>query len=321
MKSYVEFRQFYNDDLLPELTAFEDRRKGIIRNTGITAAVVAALAGIFLMIRFDYWIVAAIAGPIIVFVAFFAFRGNFAVDFKTSAISRMVKFMDPGLDYEIVGLVPEDLFVASRLFESRIDRYRGEDLVHGVVGKTEIAFSEIHAERREVTHDSKGRRRERWVTIFKGVYFVGDFNKHFNGITVVVPDFAEKFFGGWLGGMFQKMAAAVGRSGELIKLEDPEFEKAFAVYGEDQVEARYILSPALMRRLLDFKNKTGRGIFVSFAESSVFVAIPQARDMFEPRIMTSLLNIEMAQEFWDDLSMTVGIVEDLNLNTRIWTKE
>ena len=34
---------------------------------------------------------------------------------------------------------------------------------------------------------------------------------------------------------------------QLIKLEDPEFEKLFAVYGDDQIEARYILTPALMQ--------------------------------------------------------------------------
>ena len=41
----------------------------------------------------------------------------------------------------------------------------------------------------------------------------------------------------------------------LVKLEDPEFEKHFVVSGEDQVEARYILSTCLMQRLTDFRNK------------------------------------------------------------------
>ena len=41
--------------------------------------------------------------------------------------------------------------------------------------------------------------------------------------------------------------------GELVKLEDPEFEKSFVVYSGNQTEARYILSTSLMRRILDYK--------------------------------------------------------------------
>ena len=32
-------------------------------------------------------------------------------------------------------------------------------------------------------------------------------------------------------------------------LEDPEFERHFAVYADDEVEARMVLTPAMMRKL------------------------------------------------------------------------
>ena len=70
--------------------------------------------------------------------------------------------------------------------------------------------------------------------------------------------------------------------GQLVKLEDPEFEKAFVVYSSDQIEARYILSPALMRRILDFKNANGRAVHVGFANSRVYVALELRREMFDP---------------------------------------
>ena len=37
-------------------------------------------------------------------------------------------------------------------------------------------------------------------------------------------------------------------------LEDPTFNKAFAVFGSDQVEAREILTPTFMQQLVDLES-------------------------------------------------------------------
>lgn len=42
--------------------------------------------------------------------------------------------------------------------------------------------------------------------------------------------------------------------------------------------------------------------------------------MFEPRITQTILDIGLIREYVDDMQFAMGIVEDLNLNTRIWTK-
>jgi hypothetical protein len=92
------------------------------------------------------------------------------------------------------------------------------------------------------------------------------------------------------------------------------------VYGTDQIESRYILSTSLMRRILEYKRKTGKALHLSFANSNIYVAITTGRDMFEPRLFRSLVGAETLREYLDDLQMILGIVEDMNLNTRIWTK-
>jgi len=99
------------------------------------------------------------------------------------------------------------------------------------------------------------------------------------------------------------------------------FEKEFAVYSTDQVEARYILSPALMHRMLEFRRKTGATVYFSFIGGKVNIGISSQKNRFEPRLFSTVLDIEMAREFVNDLQLALGIVEDLNLNTRIWTKE
>ncbi|MFT5169968.1 MAG: hypothetical protein ACI8Q2_000583, partial [Candidatus Omnitrophota bacterium] len=44
-------------------------------------------------------------------------------------------------------------------------------------------------------------------------------------------------------------------------------------------------------------------------------------NLFEPRIFKTLLDFKPIEEYFEDLSFAIGIVEDLNLNTRIWSKE
>ncbi|MBK9503984.1 MAG: DUF3137 domain-containing protein [Bacteroidetes bacterium] len=41
------------------------------------------------------------------------------------------------------------------------------------------------------------QREIHYVTIFKGLFFIADFNKHFNGNTYVLSDFGERFLGGF----------------------------------------------------------------------------------------------------------------------------
>jgi len=322
MKSQTDFDAFYQTDLQPVLTELEARRLQIVRTlTFIGVAALVLLGAMALVLR------EALLQPaaLIIVLAVLALggglvwklvTGDFVAEFKRRVIGALVRFHDPSLRYDAAQHVAESQFRASGIFPDRIDRFRGEDCVAGRVGETAVEFSELHAEYKTETRDSKGHRRTQWHTIFKGLFFVADFNKDFKGETVVLPDVAQRLLG-FLGQKLQEMNL---RRGDLIKLEDPEFEKEFVVYGTDQIESRYILSTSLMRRILEYKRKTGKALHLSFANSNIYVAITTGRDMFEPRLFRSLVGAETLREYLDDLQMILGIVEDMNLNTRIWTK-
>jgi hypothetical protein len=232
--------------------------------------------------------------------------------FKATVIAKLVRFIDENLRYSPDQGIDKSVFQKADLFKHRIDRYTSEDQVVGKVGATEIAFSEVHAEYK--TKDNKGHTH--WHTIFRGILFVGDFNKAFRGKTVVLPDTAERL----LGSLGQALQSWTPGRDDLVKLEDPEFEREFVVYGSDQIEARYILSTSLMERILQFKRKTGKRIALSFVGSKVFVAVPYTKNLFEPRLFSTLLDFGPIAQYFEDLQLAMGIVEDLNLNTRIWTK-
>jgi len=323
MKTLDELKDFYTNELSADLRQLEKKRKQVMQNAMIAAGIVGllglAIAGMAISqgappVVLLFVLVACV---IIGGIAFSFIGKGYQRDFKQQIITRVVRFLDPGLNYQPDGLIDEYTFEGSNLFTEGIDRYRGEDLVRGWVDKTEIAFSEVHAEYKTTSRDSKGNRKTHWHTIFKGLFFIADFNKHFRGQTLVLPDTAENLFGSF-GKMLQSWN--IGRP-DLIQLEDPEFEREFVVYGSDQIEARYILSTSLMQRILDLKYKTGTKIYLSFIGSKVYVAVPMNRDMFEPKYFSKVDTFEPIFDYYCDLSFAVGIVEDLNLNTRIWTKE
>jgi len=324
LKQDKNFEGFYQSELIPTLTLLEKDRKKHARACFvfiITPVIITLLS--FRMAAHLEWTVAAILGLIFgiigggVFYLFYRKRMKaLKTSYKQNIISRIIKFIDPSLYYAPENHISQSDYRKSNLFLQDVDRYSGDDLVSGTIGNTSIKFSEIHSEYKTESTDNKGNRKTSWHTIFEGIFFIADFNKHFLGETVVLPDVAERLLGR-LGNLFQK---ANFNRGQLIKMEDPEFEKNFVVYGNDQVEARYILSPALMRRILQLKSKSGGVPYFSFNSSKVFIAISTRKNLFEPPFFRSMLNYKVTEEYHQYLCLCVSIVEELDLNTRIWTK-
>jgi type IV secretory pathway VirB2 component (pilin) len=317
-----DFAHFYATGLRSELNDLETLRKIVL---GKVKVLIAVVIGIFVGIAaiglsFDGARQAmVVAGFILTAGGSFVYRfltSDYVHQYKLRVVKKIVAFIDPSLTYWPRRHISAVRFNSSRIFNRYPDRMRGDDMVEGKVGGTELAFSEVHAEYKTETSDGSGGRRRRYHTIFRGIFFIADFNKKFYGKTVVLPDTAEKLFGG-MGSFLQK----IGRpKDEFIKMDDPEFEKLFVVYADDQIEARYVLSPSLMKRIVDFSQKTGKRVYLSFVGSEVFVAIPYKQSLFEPRVFGKITGFKDVRRFFDDLQLALGIVEDLNLNTRIWTK-
>jgi hypothetical protein len=76
-----------------------------------------------------------------------------------------------------------------------------------------------------------------------------------------------------------------------------------------------------MQRILEYKRKWNTKVYLSFLESKVYIAIEQKKNLFETRLFKSIADYKFIEENVRFLILMAGVVEDLNLNTRIWTKE
>lgn len=260
-------------------------------------------------------VIALIIGLVVVISKGSSAWKKYRAEFKLKVVAEIVKAINPAWSYAPDGLISEQVYHQSNLFRTRYDRYQGDDLVKGVLEKTDFECSELHTQYKEVTTDSKGRRRERWVTIFRGLFFHADFNKDFIGRTYVSPDVAERLFGR-LGRKLQKVSGPA----PLVVLENVEFEKAFVVHATDPIEARYILTPVIMEAMLNIRRIYNCEVHFSFIGSRVYCALSMNKNLFEPRMFGPLVNLHDVSNMHHLFKVNETIIHELNLNTRIWTK-
>lgn len=305
---------FAQTDLLAMLGDLENQRRQAVAWLGkIALGILFAGAGVIGMLQLAHaeyvWSITAGVTAFLVWAIIAGTRyTRFVKNYKQRVIPYLLATLDPGLIYRPGGGIDKSEFERSGLF-SRPDRYRSQDYVAGHISKTDFYFSLVHAEREveTTTTDSDGNSQTEthFETIFQGLFFSADFNKYFAGHTRV-------FAGG--------IHFLSGLRGGLVKLEDPGFNRSFTVTSTDQVEARYILSPALMRRLLELRRQFDAEVQAAFVGSRVIITVPSRMDLLQPRFFRRADNLQVVRGYLDFLQGAIDLVEDLNLNTRIWTK-
>lgn len=320
MKSIEELQLLYNNELKQNLELLEGKRKQVLKKILLIVLVTALVVTAFLMAN-NYPILTylGIAGILLaiyfIYKAVVAFR-TYRKEFKEKVVREIVKLINPEWNYEPNGHISEGNYMTSKLFTKLPDRYKGDDLVAGVIEKTDFRMSELHSEYKTESTDKDGNRRTTWHTIFKGLFAHIDFNKEIKGETFVLPDTAERLFG-----KFGQKLQSMSSRGKLIKLENVEFEKLFVVYGADQIEARYILTPTMMEAMVNIQRLYKTNVFFSFIGSRVYFAMSFSKDLFEPRVFKSGVRFDDIKQMNDQFRVIQTIISEMNLNTRIWTKE
>ena len=160
----------------------------------------------------------------------------------------------------------------------------------------------------KLSNDSDENSSTTLNTVFDGIIVELSMNKSFSGKTVVKKD------SGTVGNWFKKSTSL-----KKVKLEDPNFEKMFEVYSDDQVEARYLLTVTFIERLKELvENFGGKSIQCCFYNNKLLMMIPIEKDLFETG------SIYEAEDFIDDsksllkeLSLIFNIIDTLKLNMKI----
>ncbi len=321
MKTTEELQNLYENKLKPALQAIEGKRKSILKK--YVLCIVGALAAFLTASAFSetYIIVFYLAIAVIIGLGLYIFfvvmkeQKAYRAIYKTDVVKQIVNLINPDWQYESEGKISISNYYKSQLFSKQYDKYEGDDLITGTIEKTDFRFSELHTQYKTTKTDSEGKTETEWHTIFKGLFAHADFNKEIKGRTFVLPEHASK--------QFSKFGMSINDGGktELVKLENVEFEKIFKVYGTDQIESRYVLTPRMMEAMVHIYKQYKKRVYFSFIGSRVYVAMSFNKDLFEPRIIKSGVRFEDMEQMNSQFNLIQTLIHEMNLNTRIWTKD
>jgi hypothetical protein len=332
--SLNEFRIFYNHTIHPELMRQERRRKSLLRLILFSLIFLAAVALVSAYISVPALTILLLLGV----ASYLTYLINqvklFQEGFKPKVVSLILDFIDNSVSfgtlyYDEKKFISRERFEASKIFGSNADLelYRGEDQITGRVGEMEFEMSELVV--RELS-----QVRSRYHYIFRGVFLHAKYHKELSGELLILPRAYKQF-------LSRSILAFTARKyncnvDSLIENED--FKKYFTVYAWDADESpcdktRYhlfnadavetvrsaavfhLLSKEMQSVLVDYREKIGREIYVSFIGRDIHVAVTQPKDMLEPHPLKSNVSFDLVREFYEDLTMLFGIVRDFDANT------
>jgi hypothetical protein len=300
---FAFFAERFRTQIQPSLAAREDTRIAAVkkqRDFGVYGFVLGAAiaAGSLILFHHPFGIaVGAVAG-----FGLFAWGSR-----ELNQLGRETKEMlvEPvvrefGMTYELAPAAPADIMRIRDLgLVPSWDRASFEDMLTGQRQNAPFEFFEAHLEDERRSTDSRGNTRTEWVTVFRGQCLVARFPKPFNGVTKVERDHgAMNFF------------AKLGQGMPKVKLEDPVFEKAFEVYGTDQIEARFILTPDFMERLLALeKTFEGKQLRCAFQGGEMLLCV-EGKNLFEPGSMYRKMDdLSRVQEMLHDFAAVFLLID------------
>lgn len=234
---------------------------------------------------------------------------NFRRVFKRQIIKEIFNILLPDCQLNPEQSVDRHNVIKSKLINPSFNGFKGEDYIKGKMGEIDLEFSELN-----LTKTTGSGKHKRTVTIFKGLFFAcysKQAGHEKRKPLIIRADLAERVFGSVIGRFWQKLAKFELHleNMQLVHLEDAQFEKNFVVYAEDQIEARVILNPMIMKRLQKFAQEFKHKFEVSFIDHQLFFIIHSNKNHFEPNIFSEVIRWKDVVEVYEIFELIKEMTE------------
>lgn len=301
-----EFDSYYTQMIFPKLQQIEQMRKKMLYRFYSMVSLVAAWLGFIFWRHFispiemgnNIPVCIDIAGCIAVLLAAIPMFSYYRQS-KESLLPLLAGFFG-SFKYSYQKNLSEDVLSYSKIMKT-YDKISTDDCFEGIYDNIPVKITEYALYKKRYVRN-KGQTRVITYKVSSGILFSAKMNKKFNGQTIVVKD------KGWLNKLvhYKKM--------RRVGLESPEFEKAFEVYSEDQIEARYLLTTVMLEYMLEAK-KIYPNITFSFFNNEVLINIETNKNFFEcSSFFRTMLNKKRIEQNFTELYFLFSIIKTLRLN-------
>jgi len=222
---------------------------------------------------------------------------DFKDSFKSKLIQAIIKEISPNLNHNERKFIRFKEFDKSKIYkEYLLHTYFGNDLIYGIIDGVGIKFSDVYYSKNSVKLES--------YPIFQGILFIADFNKLFKSRVIVLDkkDYHAK--------------CVLNKT----KMDNTEFNEIFDTYCFDEINARYILSPSLMEKLVALRKTFDATCNICFMANQIYIYINLGYDSFEEFDYSKPMVGEnsIAKKYKEEITQFIDIVKDLNLNSKVF---
>lgn len=283
----------------------KERRHALIPFWILIAMIVVALGAFVFSVPAG--VIILIASLALYALLYSKFRKAYVKKYKELAVRYSLEKTFDGLEYDVRNGFTEKYIRSLGCMEMGSD-FESEDKFSGVYNGVPFESSEVYIA--NTTVQSNGMSET--TVFFHGRWTVFDFNKNFKyNLQVRQKGFtyAKKS-----GGLFSS-----DRPMKKISMESSDFNRAFTVYGADEHEAFYLLTPALMAEMLRLRDFVKGKLMFCFIESKLHVALCDNKDSFEPPVFSRLTDEWLLNDITGEISKIVDFVDGLKLEKKIWT--
>jgi hypothetical protein len=206
---------------------------------------------------------------------------------KHQVVSRFATALGSRFMAPADGITEAD-FAHSRLFNEPLKAFRSAQHLRGQVGSVKLELSEVRAEFQDQQRDVPA--------VFAGLWIIAEFPASFRTNTLFRP-------------VSDKLESAQAGF-RTVKLEDASFTRLFDVFAEDSVEAQYVLSNKLLRRLCEFE-ANGSETHLALQGQQLHIALAQSSQ-------SEMTGPDFAQSLLRALDLAISLLRELEANPYIW---
>lgn len=296
---------------MSELDKLEELRKKVVKKT-VTGIVIAVAIAFFMFILTEgrsgsYLFPFVVVGIIITTIITRKDKKEFNKLYKTTIVLNSFKKVFTDVDYDMEkGISYEQ--IASTQMMNMGDRFYSNDYFKAKYKNINFESSDVHIQ--EEHTDSDGDTT--YVTIFRGQWFVFDFNKPFKANIQVC---AKNFSNARRGSLFSKTKY------NKVDMEDIEFNKEFRVYAQNELDAFYVLTPNTMEKIKELKRKTKGRLLLCFIDNRLHVGLHNNKDLFEANIFKKINIDEENNKTLNEMKIITEFVDTLDLDNDLFRRE
>ena len=327
-----EFFLYYNSEIKPIVDKFEQYRKEKLFEYRSRKAAYYVSILIFLIITFYFYphflkeisynlmglrrgsvdnyefilpvIIISIIGMIFSYFKMKNARKEFDYNTKTQLYRQIIGFY-PQLEYRPFSGVNSSTIAESNLFPS-YDAFKSENYIQGQYKSIKIILSQIELikiTQMDVTVNGYTKTINKEQPIFKGLFFITSLNKKFSSTTYVIKDQLIKIFND------------LPRRLKRVTLEDTAFESEFDVYSDNQIEARYLLTPSFMEGLIKLNQKAA--LRCCFVDNKLFLGLATKDDFMPSLALNEKVDYQRIKQVIQQIDILFEMVDTLKLDINI----